>query len=136
MVARAEKRKALEDELNCSLGGSARRRPRLGGGPAQASSTLNGSLSGPPLRKSYAPVPAATGRPQPPPPSLVLRAEPSSLLLAGPSVRPPSPPSPFRPASSDVSTPLPTSTAGGKMKSKVSEIGKILLKKKGHLFTV
>jgi hypothetical protein len=47
-VARAEKRKALEEELNCSLGAPSRRRPRLGGGPPSAA--FNGSLSGPPLR--------------------------------------------------------------------------------------
>jgi hypothetical protein len=68
-----------------------------------------------PFRKSYAPVPAATGRPQPPPPSLVLRT----------SSRPTSPASlSFRPASSDVSTPLPTATTGGgKIKSIVGGLG-------------
>lgn len=129
VLARAEKRKALEEELNCSLSGPSRRRPRLGCGPPEAGSpaAFNGTLSGPPLRKTYAPVPAATGRPQPPPPSLVLRSggTTSVSLYAGTDfARPPSPASPFRPAFSDVSTPLPSATAGGKIKSKVSELGK------------
>lgn len=49
-VPRAEKRKMIEDELNCSLGGSSRRRPRLGSG-------VQTMLNGPPLRKNYSPVP-------------------------------------------------------------------------------
>jgi len=49
-VPRAEKRKMIEDELNCSLGGSSRRRPRLGSG-------VQAILNGPPLRKNYSPVP-------------------------------------------------------------------------------
>jgi len=46
---RAEKRKLLESELNCSLSSPSRRRARLGGGG------LALALSGPPLRKNYSP---------------------------------------------------------------------------------
>jgi len=49
-VPRAEKRKMIEDELNCSLSSLSRRRPRLGSG-------LHTMLNGPPLRKNYSPVP-------------------------------------------------------------------------------
>ena len=53
-VARAEKRKIVEDELNVSLGIPSRRRPRLGAG------TPGSSLSGPPLRKNYSPLPVSS----------------------------------------------------------------------------
>eukprot|EP00092_Neocalanus_flemingeri_P028743 GFUD01031207.1.p1 GENE.GFUD01031207.1~~GFUD01031207.1.p1 ORF type:complete len:618 (-),score=129.07 GFUD01031207.1:1525-3378(-) len=46
---RAEKRKLLEAELNCSLSSPSRRRARLGGGG------LALALAGPPLRKNYSP---------------------------------------------------------------------------------
>lgn len=50
---RAEKRKLIEEELNCSLKSPQRRRVRLGSGAL--------SLAGPPLRKSYAPVSLGNG---------------------------------------------------------------------------
>merc|ERR1719234_1031301 len=50
---RAEKRKLIEEELNCSLKSPQRRRVRLGSGAL--------SLAGPPLRKSYAPVSLSNG---------------------------------------------------------------------------
>jgi len=46
---RAEKRKLIESELNCSLSSPSRRRARLGGGGVAL------SLNGPPLRKNYSP---------------------------------------------------------------------------------
>jgi len=57
---RAEKRKLLESELNCSLSSPSRRRARLGGGGIAL------ALSGPPLRKNYSPSvsgprPSSTG---------------------------------------------------------------------------
>jgi len=53
---RAEKRKMVEAELNCSLGSPSRRRARLGGGG------LALALSGPPLRKNYSPSLSVTQR--------------------------------------------------------------------------
>jgi len=58
---RAEKRKMLETELNCSLSSPSRRRARLGGGG------LALALSGPPLRKNYSPSMAGSQRIQPSP---------------------------------------------------------------------
>jgi len=69
---RAEKRKLIEDELNCSLKSPARsRRPRLGGGPA---------LSGPPLRRNYSPAPAPLSGAIPIPPPTI-GAQPGSRLF-------------------------------------------------------
>jgi len=82
---RAEKRKLLETELNCSLSSPSRRRARLGGGG------LALSLSGPPLRKNYSPsltrptvprpssaVPhTSSGGSSPPPPARLSAAIPA-----------------------------------------------------------
>jgi len=92
---RAEKRKLLETELNCSLSSPSRRRARLGGGG------LALSLAGPPLRKNYSPslggptVPrpssavqrpgSAAGNSTPPPPRL--SAAPPPTIPADPAPR-------------------------------------------------
>merc|ERR1719495_334451 len=123
---RAEKRKLIEEELNCSLKSPQRRRVRLGSGAL--------SLAGPPLRKSYAPVsltnglasPLATSAsktpsPQPsplpvaPPATVFPSATKSSLKLkskvvdsgrAPPATRS-SPPPPAAPAAISQALPLP-----------------------------
>jgi len=130
-VPRAEKRKLVETELNCSLRSSpARRRPRLGAGPNGFTSN---SLSGPPLRKNYSPLPAAMGRVKPPAPGAALDRDTS--LLANPYIPSPPPSLPASPPPSKgtpfSSTPLPSTTdmrsmaepsaAGGKMRAKVVE---------------
>lgn len=136
-LPRAEKRKLVENELNCSLGSPARRRPRLGAGPPNGGGLRSNSLSGPPLRKNYSPLPAAVGRVKPPAPGAALDRDTS--LLANPYI--PSPPPPSLPASPPPSkdtpissTPLPSISdmrskgfepgAGGKMRAKVAEGGR------------
>lgn len=90
---RAEKRKLLETELNCSLSSPSRRRARLGGGG------LALALAGPPLRKNYSPslggplraqtqsvpppaAPARLSTPQPAPP---IQAPRPSVTEAAPT---------------------------------------------------
>jgi len=93
---RAEKRKLIEDELNCSLKSPVRsRRPRLGGGPA---------LSGPPLRRNYSPAPLSGATPIP----LPTRGTQVESRLAQPT-----------PPTQDKQ---PTSTSSFKIKTKVTEV--------------
>jgi len=75
---RAEKRKLLETELNCSLSSPSRRRARLGGGG------LALALSGPPLRKNYSPSVTAVQKIQP---SLGAPSEPTTTPSEQPSGR-------------------------------------------------
>ena len=85
---RAEKRKLLESELNCSLSSSpSRRRARLGGGG------LALALSGPPLRKNFSPSlnnssstvsnSSMSSSPARPPPSNKLITSVEKPVLAG-----------------------------------------------------
>merc|ERR1719220_2835575 len=76
---RAEKRKLIEEELNCSLKSPQRRRVRLGSGAL--------SLAGPPLRKSYAPVSLSNGLSSPLTTSISKppRPQPSPLPVAPPA---------------------------------------------------
>merc|ERR1719495_2766005 len=85
---RAEKRKLLETELNCSLSSPSRRRARLGGGG------LALALSGPPLRKNYSPSMAGTKR---------IQASPRTP--AEPPIAPPPQPSGPSSVSSTVTAP-------------------------------
>jgi len=108
---RAEKRKLLETELNCSFSPS-RRRPRLGGGG------LALALSGPPLRKNFSPVPSsgsqAGGKRSNPPPSDTVRLTSTSDKEkdeAGPTC--PQPSNPPNQAKSSL-----------KIKSKVADSGR------------
>lgn len=98
---RAEKRKLIEEELNCSLKSPQRRRVRLGSGAL--------SLAGPPLRKSYAPVSLSNGLSSPLP----------ATNTKTPSPQPSPAPTP-PPAAS-----LPPSTKSSlKLKSKVVDSGR------------
>merc|ERR1719476_529844 len=100
---RAEKRKLIEEELNCSLKSPQRRRVRLGSGAL--------SLAGPPLRKSYAPVSLTNGLASP-------------LAIASPASKTPSPqPSPLPIA--PPATVFPSATKSSlKLKSKVVDSGR------------
>jgi len=104
---RAEKRKLIEEELNCSLRSPQRRRVRLGSGAL--------SLGGPPLRKMYSPVPSPLTNGL----SVSVPASPhrsdSQGSMAPPLPTPtPSPPCPIH----------PTSNSTFKVKNKVSESGR------------
>jgi len=98
---RAEKRKLIEEELNCSLKSPQRRRVRLGSGAL--------SLAGPPLRKSYAPVSLSNGLSSP------LTISTSKTPSPQPSPVPVAPPA----------TSLPSTTKSSlKLKSKVVDSGR------------
>merc|ERR1719193_1522584 len=98
---RAEKRKLIEEELNCSLKSPQRRRVRLGSGAL--------SLAGPPLRKSYAPVSLSNGLSSP------LTTSTSKTPSPQPSPVPVAPPA----------TSLPSTTKSSlKLKSKVVDSGR------------
>lgn len=121
---RAEKRKLLETELNCSFS-PGRRRPRLGGGG------LALSLAGPPLRKNFSPIPSLSSGTSV---SSVTRPVQVRLKSSSP---PPAPAAPASvrtskeqregapPATSEASS-LPTNQAKSslKMKSKVADSGR------------
>jgi len=98
---RAEKRKLIEEELNCSLKSPQRRRVRLGSGAL--------SLAGPPLRKSYAPVSLSNGL--------------SSPLTTSTSKTPSPQPSPL-PVASPATALHPTTKSSLKLKSKVVDSGR------------
>jgi len=76
---RAEKRKLIEEQLNCSLKSPQRRRVRLGSGAL--------SLAGPPLRKMYAPVGGFSN-------GLPSSAPPTPTPTPSPQYSPAAPPSP------------------------------------------
>jgi len=98
---RAEKRKLIEEELNCSLKSPQRRRVRLGSGAL--------SLAGPPLRKSYAPVSLTNGLASP------LATSASKTPSPQPSPLPIAPPA----------TVFPSATKSSlKLKSKVVDSGR------------
>lgn len=104
---RAEKRKLLETELNCSLSSPSRRRARLGGGG------LALALAGPPLRKNYSP---SLGGPQ--------RAQPQSAPPSAPPARlsTPQPPPPSQAPRPSVTEAAPTKAKSSfKVKTKVTE---------------
>jgi len=104
---RAEKRKLLETELNCSLSSPSRRRARLGGGG------LALALAGPPLRKNYSP---SLGGPQ--------RAQPQSAPPPGPPARlsTPQPPPPSQAPRPSVTETAPTKAKSSfKVKTKVTD---------------
>jgi len=98
---RAEKRKLIEEELNCSLKSPQRRRVRLGSGAL--------SLAGPPLRKSYAPVSLSNGL--------------SSPLTTSTSKSPTPQHSPVPVAPPATALP-PTTKSSLKLKSKVVDSGR------------
>jgi len=100
---RAEKRKLIEEELNCSMKSPQRRRVRLGSGAL--------SLAGPPLRKSFAPVSLSNGLSSP------LTTSTSKMSSPQPSPAPVAPPAP--------ATALPPTTKSSlKLKSKVVDSGR------------
>jgi len=115
---RAEKRKLLETELNCSLSSPSRRRARLGGGG------LALSLAGPPLRKNYSPSLAGSQRAQPQPKApfeqvKTVPAREPRLPAANPATCGGGPRSSALPASTDTGATKVKSSF--KVKSKVTE---------------
>jgi len=129
-------RKRVAEELNQSLGltGSARKRPRLGTGPMQSTSS---PLGGPPFRKLYSPLSAHRSRPPrvkhiTPMASLndSRPATPLTLLAAGlldsSSTVPPPPPNVSLTA---FSTPLSSlgGDGGGKLRNKITGRGADML---------
>eukprot|EP00095_Tigriopus_kingsejongensis_P003340 maker-scaffold870_size86522-snap-gene-0.18 protein:Tk03340 transcript:maker-scaffold870_size86522-snap-gene-0.18-mRNA-1 annotation:"nuclear pore complex protein" len=114
-VPRAEKRRALADEIMDGSGSSyVRRRPHLGGAARGTASLPNSAtLNGPPLRKIFSPLPPAS-----------VALTPKTVQLA-PRLVPKSPPKPPPPTEAAIATlETPKTSAGGKIRAKVGEKSK------------